>query len=207
MYLNSIRFPNDDTETDFIFHHIKRTTHDSYYPFQVMSSRGLERLNFEPITILYGDNGCGKSTALNIIAEKLELQRDSSFNKSVFYPDYIKMCEVELKGKIPKNSRIITSDDVFDYMLNIRSLNEGIDQKREELFEDYLSAKYSKFQMQSMADYDQLKKVVRTRSRTQSRYVKEELMGNTREFSNGESAFIYFTEKMGENALYILDEP
>lgn len=37
-----------------------------------------------------------------------------------------------LMGEIPANSRIITSDDVFDYMLNIRNLNEGIHEKMEE---------------------------------------------------------------------------
>lgn len=32
-------------------------------------------------------------------------------------------------------------------------------------------------------------------------------MDNVREYSNGESAYRYFTEKIGENALYLLDEP
>ena len=32
-------------------------------------------------------------------------------------------------------------------------------------------------------------------------------MGNVREHSNGESAFIYFADKIKENALYLLDEP
>jgi predicted ATPase len=32
-------------------------------------------------------------------------------------------------------------------------------------------------------------------------------MDNVREYSNGESAFRYFTQKIGENGLYILDEP
>lgn len=117
------------------------------------------------------------------------------------------MCHMQLKADIPENSRIITSDDVFDYMLNIRNLNEGIDQKREELFEEYLDAKYSHFQMKSMADYEQLVKVNAARSKTQSRFVRNELMDNVREYSNGESAFKYFTEKIGENGLYILDEP
>ncbi|MFV0341497.1 MAG: AAA family ATPase, partial [Anaerocolumna sp.] len=66
---------------------------------------------------------------------------------------------------------------------------------------------YSKFQMRSMADYDQLVKVNKSRSKTQSRYVRSELMDNVREYSNGESAFKYFTEKIGENGLYLLDEP
>ena len=32
-------------------------------------------------------------------------------------------------------------------------------------------------------------------------------MKNVREHSNGESAFLYFTEKVTENALFLLDEP
>ena len=33
------------------------------------------------------------------------------------------------------------------------------------------------------------------------------MMGNVREHSNGESAFIYFTEKIKQNSIYLLDEP
>ena len=32
-------------------------------------------------------------------------------------------------------------------------------------------------------------------------------MDNVREYSNGESAYLYFTEKIVENGLYLLDEP
>jgi predicted ATPase len=45
------------------------------------------------------------------------------------------------------------------------------------------------------------------RRKTQSRFVRGELIDNVREYSNGESAFRYFTEKIGENGLYLLDEP
>lgn len=206
IYLHSFSFPNDDMEFDF-FMNIKRTCYDSFYPFKILSRKGLETIVFEPITILYGGNGSGKSTALNVIAEKTGIKRDSIYNKSNFFPDYVNLCEMQLKADIPENSRIITSDDVFDYMLNIRYLNEGIDQKREKLFQEYLDAKYSHFQMKSMADYEQLKKVNTARSKTQSRFVRNELMDNVREYSNGESAFRYFTEKIEDNGLYILDEP
>ncbi|MBU5293531.1 AAA family ATPase [Anaerosalibacter bizertensis] len=186
---------------------IKRTCYDSFYPFKVLSRHEFKRIDFEPITILYGGNGSGKSTALNVIAEKTGINRDSIYNKSNFYMDYVDMCTMQLEADIPENSRIITSDDVFDYMLNIRNLNEGIDQKREEIFEEYLDAKYSKFQMKSMADYEQLKKVNTVRRKTQSCFVRSKLMDNVREYSNGESAFLYFTEKIEENGLYLLDEP
>jgi predicted ATPase len=186
---------------------IKRTCYDSYYPFKILSKNDLDRLEFDTVTILYGGNGSGKSTALNVIAEKAGIRRDSIYNKSNFFPDYIKLCRMNTEEDIPENSSIITSDDVFDYMLNIRNLNEGINLKRETLFDEYLDAKYSQFQMKSMADYEQLKKVNNSRRKTQSRFVRGELMNNVREYSNGESAFLYFTEKISENGLYLLDEP
>lgn len=206
IYLQSFTFPSADTESDFILG-VKKTCYNSFYPFKILSRNDLDRLIFDTVTILYGGNGSGKSTALNIIAEKTCIKRDSIYNKSSFFPDYVKLCDMNVEEKIPSNSRIITSDDVFDYMLNIRNLNEGIDLKRETLFEEYLEAKYSHFQLRSMDDYEQLKRVNKSRRRTQSRFVKEELMDNVREYSNGESAFIYFTEKITENGLYLLDEP
>ena len=61
--------------------------------------------------------------------------------------------------------------------------------------------------MKSLEDYEQLKKVNLSRSKTQSKFVRNQLMDNVREYSNGESAFRYFTEKIEEGGLYILDEP
>ena len=187
---------------------IKNSYHyDTFYPFQVLSKHGLTRLDFEPVTILYGGNGSGKTTALNVIAEKLALDRDTLYNRSNFFEDYTGMCDYEEEMPIPKESRIITSDDVFDFMLNLRSINDGINLKREQLFADYLEDKYSHFQMKSLDDYERLKKVNMAKRKTQSRYVRENLMDNVREHSNGESAFIYFSEKINENGLYLLDEP
>ena len=206
IYLKSFHFPDGDREFDFLLKE-KRQCYDTFYPFKILSRHRFEQMDFEPVTIVYGGNGSGKSTALNVIAEKLSLSRDTIFNKSNFFPDYLKLCSAEIIGKIPAGSRIITSDDVFDYMLNIRTLNQGIDRKREELFDEYLEAKYSHFQMRSLADYEELKKVNLSRSKTQSKFVREMLMDNVREHSNGESAFLYFQEKTQEAGLYLLDEP
>ena len=206
VYLSNFKFPHIEDEYTFLMG-IKRTCYDTVYPFKILSKHQLTRLDFEPVTILYGGNGSGKTTALNVIAEKLGLACDTLYNRSNFFEDYVKMCSYELEQKIPQHSRIITSDDVFDFMLNLRSLNEGINRRREDLFEEYLEAKYSRFQMRSMEDYEQLKKVNSARSRTQSKFVRENLMDNVREHSNGESAFLYFSEKIQDNGLYLLDEP
>lgn len=206
VYLSHFQFPDREQEYSFTMAE-KRTCYDSYYPFQIISKHFLTMLDFEPVTILYGGNGSGKTTVLNVIAEKLELKRDTLYNRSNFFEDYTKLCSYELEEPIPEDSRIITSDDVFDFMLNLRSINNGINQKREELFEEYLDAKYSHFEMKSLEDYERLKKVHMARSKTQSKYVRNHLMDNVREHSNGESAFLYFSDKIHENGLYLLDEP
>ena len=206
IYLDCFTFPDSDEEFEFFLRQ-KRTCYDTYYPVQILSRRHFHRIDFEPVTILYGGNGSGKTTVLNVIAEKLRLHRDSRFNHSSFYGDYLNLCDCRIRGEIPRNSRVITSDDVFDYMLDIRSMNEGIDRKKEELFDDYLDAKYSDFRMRSLDDYETLKKVRKARKLTQSKYVRSELMDNVREYSNGESAFLYFSEKITDNGLFLLDEP
>lgn len=214
IYLSRFQFPGRELEYSFTMNQ-KRTCYDTFYPFLVLSKHCLEMLDFEPVTILYGGNGSGKTTALNVIAEKLGLERDTLYNRSNFFEEYTKLCSCQGGDgsgnrralRMPKGSRIITSDDVFDFMLNLRSINDGIDRKREELFEDYLENKYSHFTMRSMDDYEQLKKVCLARSNTQSKYVRRNLMDNVREHSNGESAFLYFTDKIKENGLYLLDEP
>lgn len=206
IYLSEFTFPHLETEYSYTMKE-HRTVFNSFYPFQVLAPRGLQRLEFEPVTILYGGNGSGKTTALNVIAEKTHLKRDALYNRTSFFEDYLDMCDYEIAHPIPAESRIVTSDDVFDFMLNLRALNNGIDHKREELFDEYFDNRHARFQLKSMADYEQLKKVNMAHSKTLSKYVKGNLMGNVRTRSNGESAFMYFSEKIQENALYLLDEP
>lgn len=205
-YLSRFTFPDGEAESDFIFS-VRRTCYDTYYPYGVLSVRGLFELEFEPVTLLYGGNGSGKTTALNVIAEKLSLKRDALYNRSSFFERYLRDCRAEICAPLPPESRVITSDDVFDFMLDVRAMNEGIDRRREALFEDYLDDKRRDFKLRSLADYDELKRVNLARSKTQSKYVRALSKANVREQSNGESAFYFFTQRIDENALYLLDEP
>ena len=119
----------------------------------------------------------------------------------------MRRCHFETRAEIPAHSSIITSDDVFDFMLNLRALNEGIDRRREEIFEEYLENKRADFQLRSLEDYDRLKQINLARRTTQSRYTRANLKPNVREQSNGESAYFYFTNKIEDDGLYLLDEP
>lgn len=206
IYLNEFILPDPDVEMEY-FSQDRRTCFNSYYPFYIFPEMKFRFIEFYNITIFYGGNGTGKTTLLNIIAEKLKLTRKTDFNKSNFFNDYIELCDYCSSKKIPEKSRIITSDDVFDYILDKRSINSGIDSRREELFDEYFDKRRSDFKFRTMEDYEELKLVNAARSKSMSKYVKGELIGNQREYSNGESAFKYFTENIKENALYLLDEP
>jgi predicted ATPase len=206
LYLTQFFFPDEDAEWHF-FIDLKKKTYNTYYLFQVLPDKGLTQLDCSPITILNGGNGSGKTTVLNIIAEKLKLHREAPYNRTNFYQDYLKRTDATTVGKVPKTSAIITSDDVFDYMLTIREANAGIDRQRDHLENEYLETKHARFQFNGPEDYDQLKAILETRSKTQSRYIRDHLMRNLTEGSNGESAMAYFTDRIKEKGLYLLDEP
>lgn len=135
VYIEKLYLPSEESENGFLANQ-RLTCYSTYYPFTIFPGKGLATLIFEPITILYGGNGSGKTTLLNVIAEKSDLIRHSAFSGSAFFKDYLEMCRLSY-DKIPRHSQILTSDDVTDYLLNMRHLNNGINLKRDELFEEY----------------------------------------------------------------------
>ena len=192
------------------YENLRTACHNSVYPFHIFTAEsGFSSMEFEPITIFYGGNGTGKTTLLNIIAEKLQINRTAAFNKSSFFDIYLQYCRAYTDSDIPESSRIITSDDVFNYILDVRAMNEGIDNRREELFAEYgkLKKKSLSYRWKSLDDYENFHKMMRIRNLSSGKYVMSELGFNTQEHSNGENAFTYFTDKIKENALYLLDEP
>ena len=208
VYLRSFTLPSREAEEDFWdFSNPKarRTCYTTYYPFGVFRRRAPGTFTFAPITIFYGGNGSGKSTLLNVIAAALKVRRGAVYNRTDFFGDYVSLCAWE--GAAPAGSRILTSDDVFDHVLGIRELNEGIHQKRAELFEEYAQARHASVQLRSLADYEEFAKTVDAQRKSASQYVKGRLMENMPEQSNGESALNFFTGAVEEGALYLLDEP
>ena len=205
VYLKNLKLVSKENESLYFFN-LRRTCYNTFYPFKIFPKKEFEEVEFEPVTIFYGGNGSGKSTLLNIIAEMLNAFRHSAFNKSSFFLDYISMCEITCE-KMQNGVHILTSDDVFDFMLNMRYLNDGIDLRREELFKDWYGRKFAHFRLKSLADYDDWVDSCDAQNKSQSKYVKDRLMQNVNLGSNGESAMNYFVNHINENALYLLDEP
>ena len=213
-FLDSFMLPNDDVEgaylTSFPYKlEMQCYSHTNVYPFKLFPEKGLEKLSFEPITVIYGGNGSGKSTLLNIIAEKLSLDRSAPFNRTPFTEEYLKFCKYRLAfgSSAPKGSRIITSDDVFDFLIDIRSINEGIDRRRDALFEEYDRSREEAYLLRTLDDIEEFRRRNESKRRTKSEYVSRRVPKELAGKSNGESAFVYFTEQIKDNALYLLDEP
>ncbi len=216
LYLKEFTLPTEKDEAGFLLSYpyqleMKCYNHNNVYPFKLFPEKGLERLAFEPVTILYGGNGSGKSTILNMIAKKLKVQSSAPANETPYINDYLAMCHYELeigKKKLPEGSLRIASDDVFDMLLELRSLNGEIDRKRKELFEEYYNTRETPMEpLRDLEQYEDFKRRIEAKSRTKSTYVARRLPREVDGRSNGETAFYYFTQKIRENALYLLDEP
>jgi len=92
------------------------------YPFNVLQNKEPDVFIFDNITVLYGNNGSGKSTILNIIAHKLDMKGKERNNPEVigtvpYFEDFAQKCTYELSenengkkiSRIPENSRYIKS--------------------------------------------------------------------------------------------------
>lgn len=220
VYLKSFELPSNEIESKFFRPDKFPTYYATLYPFQVFPAKGLLHIDFDDITIFSGGNGSGKSTLLNVICEKLGLQRGAPFNKTALYDDYVSFTSEEME-KMPREkvrdmmavSRIITSDDVFNHILEVRDRNESIDFKRQVILEQRVQAR----QHSDMPDidFDDRESVRRfheyadmtRKSLSASGYVKKHLGLNERTYSNGENGFKYFTDAIRPGGLYLLDEP
>ena len=211
IYLKELKLASDHDETKAILRE-KRTCFGTMYPFKIFPDKNLERLTFEPVTFFYGGNGSGKSTLLNIISEKIHAIRHSEYNKSAFFETYTALCRINA-AELPQNSQMLSSDDVFDYVMNMRYLNNNVDFHREELFRGYGLHTFKSvneegyIRLHGLDDYDRWKEVHSALSKTQSKFVKERLSRNVDMYSNGETAMRYFTEHIDKDAIYLLDEP
>lgn len=225
IYLQSFDLMPRNKEENFL-NNFPRTCFDSYYPFRIFSSyeRDFNHIEFEDITIFCGGNGSGKSTLLNIIAEKLKLNRETCFNRTYFFDPYLDNCHFEMNSDNPEKirnlmsvSRIITSDDVFNHIIDVRMKNENLSFKRNLIFEE-------KTRMNSMggnwdnsaprsidmedpesiraySDYNAMSRM------SASQFVRKRVGIEQRTYSNGENGFKYFTDAIQPDGLYLLDEP
>ena len=213
IHLKKLILPSQSAEESF-FSHQNYTCFHTPYPFLIFPEKELRTVEFDDITVFYGGNGSGKSTLINVMAHKLNSVRYSDFNGAPFFEDYVDRCSIE-KGRTFKRSFVLTSDDVFDYVLNARSVNEHIDDHRQELFE-----KYAKIQeearknpsigrLKNLDDYERWSEArhIISPKKSKSSYIKKYCEKDLNLHSNGETAMTFFLNKIDSEAVFFLDEP
>lgn len=213
VYLSRFVLPSDTAEIKVIENE-KRTCFNTFYPFKIFPLKKLRTLEFETVTMLYGGNGSGKSTLLNVMSAKLNAARFSDFNGAPFFERFVNMCDTEFYRR-PNASFVLTSDDVFDYVLSARSVNERIDERRNALFDRYADKKREAIsnpeilRLNGLDDYERWSEVreIISPKRSQSGYIRDRVVSEIDLSSNGETALRYFIDRIDSDALYFLDEP
>ena len=181
----------------------------SGYPFHLFLEKEFYNIQFDDVTIFYGDNGSGKSTLLNVITETINqdkkvIKRRDKLVKTEYFDMYINDCKYYVENNIPIGSKMICSEDIFQNILSKRKDNQKKNDDREDLKKQYLQYKYNPVNYNSLED---LSISVETRKTTQSKFIKSRIEKNEREFSNGQTSLDFFDKELQDGNLYLLDEP
>lgn len=231
MYLERIILPSNSTEEEILYSSdspigtmkgLMKCHSGNLYPFGLFPerSRDMRELMLEfnsPITILYGGNGSGKTTILNLIAESIKAMRHSAFNKSGLFYDYLNSCNTET-GEQCRKMMIITSDDVFDYLQRQRRKFEAFNEQRSR-FSDEMSRRRAIYKEEAelgkgvSVDFDDPESIESFHKRctimknTNSMLIVKKMGIDQKGQSNGETAIDFFTDQITPGGLYLLDEP
>ncbi len=206
VYLKTFTLLDELQEHNILcFEEIRRIFNNNY-PLHLFTNKEFKKIDFDKITIFYGGNGSGKTTLINIISEKLNATRKSAIDKGSYFDIYVNHCDYEMAFDEPVETKLITSDDVFDYLLDIRSINSNVNRQKERLSKEYLEYKFNN--NNSFDNYDELKISWEAKRKSMSKFVRERLGNNNIiEWSNGESALMFWEREIKEDSIYILDEP
>lgn len=204
VYLKEFNLLGEEFENGILINERRNYFHNQY-PFRIFTDKKLEKINFTNITILYGGNGSGKSTILNIIAEKLNA-KGLNFTGGEMFQTYVDYCKHETSLEIPDEVKIIKSDDVFDYIYNVKRINNRGFNQREALLKEYFECK--KTSIRDINDYQSIKNEVDAKRLGPSGFIRGRMLDkDVFEQSNGESALMYFISEIKDNGIYLLDEP
>nr|WP_282432428.1 AAA family ATPase [Syntrophobotulus glycolicus] len=157
-------------------------------------------LFFRPITILYGNNASGKSTVLNIMAAKLQIEgRECATGYENYFAKFVGECSYTLgedeKGRqlysIPQISRYIKSEDILYEIKKIQQ--EQV--LREGYIYEHIRRGMSKEQIEQLKNSREMRKRIEILKFAQTKY------------SNGETTLQLLDDYMEPDSLYLLDEP
>lgn len=185
----------------------KKVDHPNLYPYNTLSGKFIEPLEFSEVTVLYGNNGCGKSSLLNIIALKLGIKGVEEYKYGqVFIDRFAEESSFSMAYndsgytlKVPKNSRYIKSEDMLYEIKKIqqeKALHTGYIYEAERSGADIETLRDVLFDDESM-----------DRLTFKGKLLFDKLQFRQEKYSNGETSLQLFKDFLQPDALYLLDEP
>ena len=209
IFLKNFKLLDEDTEYFLLSN--KLNIHNNVYPLRIFPEKEFSNIEFEPITCFYGGNGSGKTTILNIISDTLNASKRNIDKKGDIFNKYVDICKrnYELVHEYDcKEIKYISSDDVFDYLLDLRAINSNVNRRKDDLVSKYFDYKYGNDKGFDITDYERIKNEVDAKRMTTSKFVRTKLINNNIiQESNGETALGFWQNEIQDNALYIIDEP
>ena len=173
------------------------------YPYNVLKNKEPDIFIFDNITVLYGNNGSGKSTILNLIAHKLKLNGREKNNPKIqgmrpYFEEYAELREYSLgqneygiNRRIPENSRYIKSEEI---LYEIRKIQQN-SVLEESLISDNIKNGMKPDIAKEMINTQNVQKQLDRIRFAQDKY------------SNGETTMQILSESIEPDNLYLLDEP
>lgn len=175
------------------------------YPYNVFADKNERVLVFNsPITVLYGNNASGKSTMLNIMANRLQLEgqeyaTSNRYGKTLYFSQFVEECSYTLgetddgraQKKLPQKSRYIKSEDILYEIKKIQQEQVLEDGYIYEHIRRGMPREQREFFRNSKATWQQLENI---------KFAQEK-------YSNGETTLQTLDDYIEPDALYLLDEP
>ena len=194
------------------------------YPFPLFWNKRLSSLPLSDIVVLYGNNGSGKSTVLNIIGEALRAKRDAPlFDDTTYtldhnvayhpFSSFVKMTRLKVAldpygspVECPSEIRFFTSDGLFRDIEARRRENRILREEKEAAYKDRREKAGQRYRFSSLEDLDGLMER-NAAFRSTERQWAERLGKAEEERSNGESSLDVFASILDNPGLYLVDEP
>lgn len=182
----------------------RKSKNSNIYPYNVLKNKEPDVFIFHNITVLYGNNGSGKSTILNIIAHKLNLKGKERNCPNIigtldYFGDFVQTCEYGLgeyeSGKriicIPEKSRYIKSEEILYEIRKIQQDNILEEGYVANLVRNGMKLQEAKENLNSDEGQVQIERF---------RFSQDK-------YSNGETTLQILEDHIEPDNLYLLDEP
>ncbi len=180
---------------------LPRTEEWADYPFQVPVIKELDTLEFtKPVTIFCGNNGCGKTTLLELLAAKLSAVRISEVFRDQEKEKAFQKAERAFRiwrERPAKRNFYFSAEEFIQYIKWIEREKAEARQAIEEVEEEYLRAGRSSYAM-ALAKQPYQDTLMALNSMYDASLARQ---------SHGQGYLDFFSNRLMPGGLYLLDEP